>query len=198
MFRRLLSAAGLLLLLSAPAQAAPINLLLTVDIYAPDYGSSEVDFTFSFFTAASNLWPNGSPSAYLDSAHGSLMSGATQFSVSLETASLDNVYFRAYGGYILLPVEGEDRVGLHVAAPPDGHVPESTVYGYGALWIPLANLGDGLSGNLHWYYGYSRMARGHVGTWAIAPEVAPVPEPASMLLLGSGLAAVMAKRYRRR
>lgn len=188
MLRRLLSAAALLLLLASRVQAAPINLLLTIDHYTPVIGPPEIGFQYAFFQSATNGWPGSfPPGPLLASGGAALLPGVTQFSISLDAVSLENIYFNANGGYWSGP--GFQFLSLYVAEPPTGPVPDSLAFGYGPPWISLANLGDGLSGDLHYIYGYSN---GPIGTW----QVTSVPEPTSLLLLGSGLAAVVASRYR--
>jgi hypothetical protein len=53
-----------------------------------------------------------------------------------------------------------------------------------------------MSGQFDYVFGKSR---GPIGTWAVTADLAPtpVPEPASMFLLGSGLAAIAARRFSR-
>jgi hypothetical protein len=59
----------------------------------------------------------------------------------------------------------------------------------------LQNIGSGFGGELQFFYGESI---GPLGTWDLIPETpVPVPEPASFLLLGSGIAALAANKYRR-
>jgi hypothetical protein len=205
--RRLLSAAALLLLLASPAQAATINLLLEVDMHEPNVGPRELSFSFTFFQSASNGWPYSTlqPKTRLAGSGALLLPGVTQYNVSLNAASLDDIYFMAFGDYrspdpfrppSLPPLY--PYISIYVAEPPTGPVDDGTAWGYGPPWIPLANLGDGLSADFRYINGYSR---GDIGTWAITPAPAdpvPAPEPATMLLFGSGLVAIAAKKYRNR
>jgi hypothetical protein len=190
MLRRLLLSA-VLLLITSRAQASPINLLLTVDDYAPIVGPPEISLFFSFFESPTNGWPQAMlPRTELASGSATLLPGVRQFNVSLNAASLDNVYFNAYGFYF---TPGTPFSSIYVAEPPTGAVPDNLAFSYGPPWIPLANLGEGLSGDFRYIYGYSR---GPIGTYQLTAvnEATPVPEPATLLLFGSGLAAVVAKR----
>ena len=195
MIRRLLSAAVVLLLASS-AQASPINLLLTTDHYWPTIGAPEISFQFEFIESPTNNWMvHARPSPTVLAGGFGAGPGVTQFNVSLDVASLDNVYFKGWGDYFS-DVEGPFW-SQYSAQPPTGPVEDRFVHTFGPPWIPLANLGDGFSGDFRYFFGYSR---GPIGTWnlTVAPaQPTPVPEPASVLLLGSGLAAVAARKYRR-
>ena len=189
MFRRLFQTVALLLLLTSPAHAETINLLLTANINEPTVGPREKLFVYSFFQSPVNGWTDSFPPPSVANGNATLLPGVTQFSVSFDAPSVDNIYFTAYGFYWSGP--GLSVQSIFAAEPPAGPVPDVLVFEYGPPWIPLANLGGGLSGGFRYIYGFSN---GPIGTWAVTP----VPEPASLFLFTSGLAAIAAKRYGRR
>lgn len=192
MLRRILTVSALLILLALPAQAATIDLLLTVDHYAPIIGPPGIGFSFRFFESSTNGWPGAlAPGPYLAQGSAGLLPGLTSFNVSLNAESLDDVYFTADGGYFSGP--GFQFLSLYAAHPPTGPVPDSLIFGYGPPWISLANLGSGFSGDLQYFFGYSN---GPIGTWTVTPATA-VPEPTSLFLIGSGVVALAANRYRK-
>ncbi len=190
--RRLLSAGALLLLLSSRAQAAPIELEFTFTHHTPIVTPVWIGLSFMFFQSPTNGWPGAFPPVpYLAQGGTGLVPGVTQVDVSLNTDRLDNVYFSSYGSFF---TGGGAPISLFVLAPPSGPVPGYLAYGYGPPWIPLRNIGSGFGGELQFFYGESI---GPLGTWALIPDTpVPVPEPASFLLLGSGIAAIAAKKYR--
>jgi hypothetical protein len=201
MLRRLLSAVALLLLLTSRADAATINLLLTVDINSPTSGPLDVGFSYEFFTSATGTWP-GTPlprPPALATGGGSLSPGVTQFPISLNTESLDNFYFIAYGEYTAFGGAPPIRFpSFYVAGPPEGLSQDELVGLYGPPWIALESLSpEGLTGGFDLIFGFNRP--GGIGTWTVtaAADPAPVPEPTTLLLFGSGLAAIAAKKYRR-
>jgi PEP-CTERM motif len=196
MIRIILSGVALLLLFTSPARASTINLLLTVDMYEPTViGPRDLDFSFSFFQSASNGWPDSTlqPRTFLVRGGARLLPGVAQYNVSLDAGSLDDLYFTGFGSYQTL---GTGFLSIYVAEPPDGAVPDRLANQFGPPWIALSTLGDGFSGEFQYINGFSR---GDIGTWSITPapeNPIPAPEPASMLLFGSGLAALAAKKYR--
>jgi hypothetical protein len=206
MTRRVLLNVALLSLLTSRADAATINLLLTININSPTSGEAyssapDVSFGYNFFTST-NAWPSSPSNApSLTNPGGSLFPGVTQFPVSLNTESLDDFYLSGWGTYTSfgpgLPPPPFGFPTLY-ALTPIGFTQDSQVMTYGPPWIPLENLGpEGLSGGFRVINGYNRP--GGIGTWTVAlaaTQPAPVPEPASMLLLGSGLAAIAARKFR--
>jgi hypothetical protein len=196
MIRRLLPTIALLLLLASRAQAATINLLLTVDYNEPLFGPRPITLQYEFLESAVNAWKMipKPPLTNLANGGATLLPGVTQFEVSLEASSLDDIYFKAWGDYRTL---SPPFLGVYVAEPPTGPVPDADANVFGAPWIPLADLGEGFSGDFGWILGEPRP--NGIGSWELAPAPAPVtavPEPASLLLLGSGLAALARRGYR--
>ena len=205
--RRLLPVAVLLLLVTSRADAEPINLLLTTDITPVTAGPPEVRFGFSFFQSPTYGWPSSSFVAgwpapapagvtVLASGNTTLLPGVTQFNVSLNVDSLDDVYFIGSGWYFSeIPQLPISVMSLYVAEPPTGRADDQTAWIYGPPWISMADLGSGMSSYFSYINGYSRP--GGLGTFQVTPldpAPAPVPEPASLLLLGTGLAAVAGKK----
>ena len=201
MVRRLLLATAFLLITSR-ANAATIDLLLTMDHFWPTAGAPNIEYTYRLFEASRNGWPDrdgSTPQTVLASGSAWVLPGVTQLDLSINVDSLDDVYLDIWGRYYIDPTVAS-TLGLYYALPP-GAVPadiDPYVTGYGPPWIPLTDLDDGIAGRFQHAFGLSR---GPIGTWeisAVPDAVTPVPEPASILLLGSGLAAVAAKKSRRR
>lgn len=194
MVRTLLSAAAFLLFFASSTNAATLNLLLTTDYYWPTVGGPSIGLQYEFIENPTNGWLSGSaPQTVLWRTNMVMLPGVTEFNIALDAENLDDIYLRAWGFYTI-----NDTLSFYVAEPPEGPVQDATVFAFGAPWIPLADLGDGLSGNFRYVSGISR---GPIGTWeltAVQDAMTPVPEPTSIFLLGSGLAAVVARRYRRR
>ena len=200
MLRKIAFTLALSLVVASHAEASPIELVLAVTYYAPVIGPTETGFDYLFFQSATNDYP-GAPIPYARGlfGHGPLLPGVNRFLVSLDVPDVSQSYFLASGsyGFIANPGPGNPHENIFIAQPPSppagpGGVPSEIAYRYGPPWIPLANLGSGLSGRLEHIAGEWPTFGG--GSW----EVVPAPEPTSILLFGTGLAAAVRLRRRKR
>jgi hypothetical protein len=205
----LLSILLLVTFLRANSQATPIQVLdITINYYStPSWASENNGIGFSIFEAPGNNWPyNTNLSSATLASGGSggngIDPGINQFEVSLAVTSLNDLYITMSGGFFGGPdMPGDPGGSIFVAEPPDGHVSDGLAFGYGPPWISLTPLeiGAELSGDLYIINGYdSQAGTSHpwvVGTWEVSMAV---PEPASMLLFGAGLAGFFGFRFRKK
>jgi hypothetical protein len=202
MLRPLLSVAVLVLLLASRAQAATIDFVLTVNIPTATAGPQEVGFQFGFFESGTYTWPSPLASqSFLILNSATLLPGTTKFNVSLDVLNVQNLYFFGSGTYYVIDPNFQNFPTLYnnfyVAEPPTGHVQEDKAIQYGPPGISVANLGGGFASDFGLIFGFPRS--GGLGTWALSPAPgsdAAVPEPATLVLFGSGLVAVVSKKYR--
>lgn len=189
--------------------ATPIHVLdITINYYStPPWVIGNSGIGFSIFEAPGNTWPNtasrGPNTASGGSGSNGIEPGITQFEVSLSATTLEDVYITMWGGFTGVPSDmyGANWQSIFVAEPPDGYVSDMLAWDYGPPWISLAplDLGVELSGDLYIINGYdSQAGTSHpwvVGTWGVSMAA---PEPASMLLFGTGLAGICGFRYRKK
>jgi len=200
--RSVVVAAALSLFAAPHADAAPIDLNVAITYYTPAVGPPDASLAFWLFESATNGWPGAPlPQPPLASGGGALLPGVTQYPVALNIADPSHTYFIADGSYL----SGPFLIfrSIFVAEPPTGHVSDESAFVFGPPWISLANLGSGgLSGDLWTINGFSNQGDGSfkVGSWQVtsAPEVAPVPEPTTVFLLGTGVAAAIRRPRRKK
>src|SRR4051812_21515881 len=99
MVKRLLPLA-LLLLLTSRADASPINLLFTVNMYAPTVPSPPpIRVKFKVFESATYGWPGTIAPEESVVFQQTVLPGITQFTASVDSGSLDHAYFAGGGTY---------------------------------------------------------------------------------------------------
>jgi hypothetical protein len=189
--RRSLTVLALVVLCASPAAAAPITTLqFTIERPAPLLPIDNISFKLSVFDAPVNLWPGPfTPAA--NAGPSSFAAGQSTFFVDVSTP-LDTAWFTIYGEYnVNLPNHG---VYIADTNPP---LNNGLPIGYGPPWISLAPLllGQNVHGRFETIiYDGRNNGVGNLGSYTITA----VPEPASLLLLGTGLAALAARRSRSR
>lgn len=154
----------------------------------------EAGFTYYFFQRPTDDWP-ATPVSFVGDAlrgSGTLLPGETHFTVSLDFPDLSQAYFAGWGSYYLGIPPLCCGSNIFVAQGPNFGASAQDAYTYGPIWISLADLGSGLSGRLEMINGVRDVLTEK--SW----EITPVPEPATIVLFGTGLAAAFRSRRMKR
>ena len=183
---------SLSLLVASRAEATPIELDLAIT-YNTSVPGLEAGFNYYFFQRPTYDWP-ATPVSFIGDAlrgSGTLLPGETHFIVSLDFPDLSQAYFAGWGSYYLGIPGLCCGSNIFVAQGPNFGASAQDAYTYGPIWISLADLGSGLSGRLEMINGVRDVLTEK--SW----EITPVPEPATIILFGTGLAAAVWRRKKR-
>lgn len=186
--QRVVFAVGLSLFLASRAEAAFIQLDFAVTLFGPQ----DASFSYAFFESSPKDPPYGfsGKEKILANGSGTITAGVTHFLLSLDVTDLSSLYFAGWGSVDRFP-----NRSLFAASPPGGFDP-GFAFAFGPPWVSLANVrSQGLSERLVTFNGPPRPDGSFTeGTY----ELTEVPEPASILLLGTGLTMLVRRRLTKR